>query len=923
MSDVFNNETGRKTKILELHGVPSLPENVIVESIYPGQPPATSQVRYTTRDVVELVRSLRIPAFKPHFIHEMIEVPLSTSLVHETLIEFNELKRAQQLKEFHTILKNDGERYFILPDNQVYLPAGPNLRLPSYNPTYYNKPYDKPMLNEMTYLLTSPDQVDPKTGRNWGEMFEGKEETFKAFLKAINKTMCSTGTFTGQLTRFASMRDIRRGLKGKHKPKTLKELNISMERFAQELEVTLPVTDELDTFALTSVPSAWIYKDEINGDILEELPKLKLRTTAGPPFPSGYKKGAGITSAIVMMDNVLLDLSDVVKDNGKMTLPNFVEKYWYIFMGYMFPKEERYDRADIMTKTRNIISMNMISHMLFSIIIDSIDEASKFNCLNFDTPSLKGFSPWKGGMHLFVKKLAEATETIDFVYADNWYIYYLENDNTFTFFSIDNEKAEANATPDLAQALMYYFLSRSYIKDNVVQFSPTWAYLALNILPATAVDAVAVFKNLQLKIPGLSSGSRITFHVNHAVTTKHRMIWKKMGSPRPGSNAFAEVNKMAGVNVKIELEVSNYKAKLKNLMRDTPKDGLMQDIRSDEPSIRDWPIVDADLLGYDICWSHEIDQFLPVLRESRLMASAAYPKKTADDIVDSAAYSFFRMVRYETLNMMGSLTQPLLFWTNKMMAHSIREPLRRALGAAEFSVAAQNTYSDLLPTITEVLEVKKINVEFTCDRAILYKLHLLMPQPTPPKQSKRTLANFLDLKEVAMASKTSKVNPTPAMYAGLPLYAMMIPTYKTKLDLFKQLQKLLSTQDWTKNIKSWADEVEDLFPLTDAETELKSSYNEILTAVTASIDTLLIPAVDYDNNSSFLPAIYETDPSKLADPYIGYHLPYQPTEAAVRHRNLAVGQPTLTRSQRKNQKAKAKMKQLRADAAAIRASVHE
>jgi len=911
MSDVFNNEqSGRKQKILGLLNQPSIPEYQNVEAIlYPPQPPDSSQAPYTVLDVVNFVREHKLPIFKPRFISNLELTPLDDKLTTDLVIAFNRELREKELAQFRKQLTEDMTQYFIVPEEAAYLPIGENKRLMSYTPKYYNKPYDVKLLNVITYLVTSPE------GTVEALKYSTMTSTFDLYLNAIATKMLSTGTYMGQLSRLSAMRDIRRGLKGKYKPKTLKELGVKMEEFAQQLEYTMPVTNNLNTFALTSVPSSWIYINPETGELDEDLPKLKMRTTGGPPFPSGYKKGAILTSALIIMDNILLDVNDIIR--GNITLENFIDKYYYMFCGYMFPKEEIYNKSDVTNKTRNIIAMNSIAHMLLDMMMGAPDAASTFNFLNYDTPSLKGFSPWKGGMHEFVIKVLNTEGTFDLIYADNWYIIYREEDGTYTYFSIDNEKAEANATPDLAQAVIYYLLSRCYITENVMQFSATWAYLLLNIMPATIVDAVAIFRNLQFRVPGMSSGSRATFHVNHAITTKHRMVWVKAGRPRPGTEAFKKVNMAAGVNVKIELEVPDFKTLLEQLPHDTPTDGILQNIDDDGSSSRDWPIVKADLLGYDICWSHELQQYLPVLSTERLMASAAYPKRTASDIVSHAAYGFYRMARYVTLAMMGAFTKPLLYDSVMSMADELRIGLRRALKNAEFDIQAQTNYDNLLPAIVEVLELKTLNVEFTCDRAMLYKLHSYEPQAPAPVQNKVVYSTLTDLKDAGDLARRSNRPAEKLNFTAIPLLATMVSTTVEKLKVFQTAKKLSDTP-WGTPIanQSWADDYDTLELYLKAEKDLKSTYDTVLERGLKSLEALLVREVDYDKEG-FIPAVYEKDPLKLSNPIIGYHLPYQPTAGILATRKIQGG-VSLSKTQRKNLKTKTKNQQAREAAAALR-----
>lgn len=701
MSNTFNI-TSNKARIFDLYKLNSTELNLDAEAVLLPNELKQPDKTVTAQKAVKTVLDLGLTAFRPHYVKEMTETPISIA-ENETLELFNELLREQQLEALERV--NASDIYQVVPDQKLFIPTGPP-RLMSYSPNYYNKPPDVAVLNQVTYT--------------WLEVpgYEHLGDQVKQLSNVAKTTVLSTGTWNGQLQRLKDMQKIRNGDGEWFRPRTLQECGYSIEKMAVALEETMPITvaNYIDPTrkvkSLTYLPVDYI--ERLDDKIIDNLPMMRGKSTAGPPFPSGYKKAACITSSVYMLSIFFKELGAKLKNTLVGDKPagmnRLLDQFYFMYCAYMFPKEERYNRDDLMKKVRNIMAMSFPTHLALSMVLEPVTQHT-LNANNVRTPraltvrhgqriplkdmyrpspSLSKFSPWHGGLNELIMNIFKMMDGgdafIDFVYADNWYVMYRNENNGYDYYSLDLVKSEANATPDIAQAVCYYLLTRGWSTEKYIGYGPTWAYFLMNIAPAMIVDNVAIFSNLQLRVPGQSSGNTLTFQINTAVTTKARIAVyeyaEKTGTfPRPSSKEFGMVMKKVGVNIKVELEIENWDKLVHDLKTTTPRTGPLSDegyIDDDSYIYDDVPVVPADLLGYDIAYSHILQGYVPVLEKKRLYSSIAYPKKSADDIKDHMLYKAYRIMRYSTLRIMGAWTKPVINAGVRQVGDSIRAAFEKS-----------------------------------------------------------------------------------------------------------------------------------------------------------------------------------------------------------------------------------------------------
>lgn len=751
MSDLFSN-TSNKGRIFDLYKVDQQ-VNISAEALLlPSEPPQPEK-SVSSHQAVNFVIANGITAFAPHYISELQKQPI-TITNSKTLEIFNEQLRELQIAAIRN--ESPTDMYRVVPDMDIFVPIGPP-RVMSYSPKYYNKPFDKAVLNQITYYWLSVDGY---------QHFGG---TVRELSDVAKNTVLSTGTWQGQLERLSSMRSIRDGKDGFFKPRTLMQCDISIEEFAVALEETMPITFAQYEDKTRPKPKALQYLPvnyiEIVGDhIIDHLPAVRLKSTAGPPYPSGYKKGATVTSTVFMLTVFFQELAEVLLKNNeedtKKGMRALLDKFYYMACAYCFPKEERYDRDKLKTKTRNIMSMSYLTHLALSMVLEPVTQKT-LNVLNCKTtrlpcvrgkirlkhlqsrrpsPSLSKFSPWHGGMNEFLNKVISMMNDgdlfIDFVYADNWYVLYRNDDDSYDYYSLDLTKSEANATPDLAQAVSYYLLTRGWSTRQYLGFGPTWAYFMMNIAPALIVDNVLIFTNLQLQVPGQASGNTLTYQINTAVTTKARIAYYKYATdfvasrvktmdgeldrtvagkafPRPDTNEFIKIMESVGVNIKTELVIEQWDKKLMELQTNTPAKGPLQDEEFEDIDTYIYegpPILECDLLGYDVAYSNLLGGYVPVLAKQRLFASISYPKKTVEDLKDPLQYRAFRILRYETLRIMGAWAYPVINAGIRQVSSSIRESLIQSGKEVIITKDRAGEIDDLASSILEETSLQTIDV---------------------------------------------------------------------------------------------------------------------------------------------------------------------------------------------------------------------
>nr|UMO75758.1 MAG: RNA-dependent RNA polymerase [South China Sea birna-like virus] len=741
MSDLFN-ETRSKVRIAEFLGV-DVPkdEAVKIETLFPA-PFAPIEVEMRTEELAKLLKEGGVKLYRPKMLSLLQEFDTRKTLgpnsrfngflTQQEIIkqERKQLRRVDPANEMLGREIYEGMSKHQIEDEEariaetkyikefsIRLPGGANERIVSYYPKHKAYPYDGKLLSQVFYIGITQDYVS---------LFPHN------LVKVIEEYSYGTGSWAGQAQRLSDMATIRHGRNGKNKPKGLniqvpikttgmpkpnwlKEKTQEVDRGAtipprerikgvrrldihtmcNILDITLPISEpEEDQPPLRYAPDGNFFPspeddmDNIEEPVLEDfLPPITRRSASGLPF-LGETKGETTKEAIAISTLFLRGIAQILKNKGKKDEKSIHAEYtkvmndfWYTNTGVVFPKNERYSRDKWYTKTRNIWSAPYPTHLLLSMASHPIMRMSNINATNFDTPSLQKFNPFTG-MDAVVEMVLAATGPIDFIYADNWYILYPNETGDHDWFSLDLEKGEANATPEDAQALAYYLLTRGWSIDGQPNFNATWAFFLLNIAPHLIVDAVGLLQNLQFKMPGQGSGNAWTFLINHLITSKLRWVWELFNPkgdlpPSPDSPEFQEVARLAGVNIKVESVVRSVKERLKTLKDIVPMDGYLQHLGDDRPPHTDTPTVPLDLLGFSTTYSRVLKKYIAVLDYQRLCQSAAYPKGQPPD-KDAIAHKAYSIVRMEALRAIGGWAYPVLDRACENIAINNRDTIQRA-----------------------------------------------------------------------------------------------------------------------------------------------------------------------------------------------------------------------------------------------------
>lgn len=536
---------------------------------------------------------------------------------------------------------------------------------PKYYPVHKTLNYNMKVLKQIIYQVLQ----DPNPA--FGHII--KDSVHIASTKAV-----SSGTYIGQIHRLAKVTRVATG-KGEFKPsksfkltmeERMKQHNLHgtsipiyadpavlpIERCARVFEKYLPLNNAsfcIDQYGhsfpeLNRLPSSYvklIYKDgEIdNENSFDHLPSFDRKKASGLPWGSPKTKGDELGGALIICDALMKSVGETITNSYSETsdtisikkitessvgITRFLKDNWYLACGLLFPKQECYDTEDLLKKTRNIYAAPFPTHILAAMIDEPCIKYS-YNAVNGDTPSLYKFSPFHGNLDKLVQNMFDAEqkqEHLSYVYADNWYIMYREENGTYTWFSYDLVTGEAQTTREDIQCLAYYFLTRGHVtQDGRPQFNMSWCFMAMQILPNLMADSTGLLMDLLLSIPGLGSGSRWTFYANHWKTASCDFVWREIGCPRPGSPKFEIITGVhpgqLSINWKLELEVPDFLSKIRALIQETPQDGFCQMNNTNGPSDSPVPSVDADLLGWNIAYSHQLKQFIPVLEYNRMMKS--------------------------------------------------------------------------------------------------------------------------------------------------------------------------------------------------------------------------------------------------------------------------------------------------------------
>jgi hypothetical protein len=614
MSDIFNQESAKSSflGLIRRQGIVTDSTNIL--EYFVGQ----------IEEVPRIYGDLKMGGLAKYCIEHNIPIQKPRGIPEDVIIVAKDVFGAKGVS-----------RLGINPDTEMRMPLGKRVVIPFYNPNHSVTDPLYSCISAYSYHLAMLLATTPEKLQDTDWIVLGQE-----IVDTLNTVRFCTGTLDGQMNRLAQGTAIKEGLNGKHKNKSFRELGLTVQLVSEMLAETLPLNQDVMGFTLTHKLIGYMYTPE-EAEMLgvdTDIPSVRAARSAGLPFGS-KKKGDVSLEALALADSFLVLVSDTIGGDSvelkprsavgkaykdpvkaaeeftKLIMENLSGDYWYMAASMLFPKAERYVYADIKTKTRNISAASFITHLLGNQITFGPAE-NALNALNCSrpTPSLAKFSATQGGMDQFVNILLEADVTSSWVYADNIYMYYPRSD---TWYSLDLEKGEANATREMAMAVAVYFLREGWSDESHNPlFNQTWAYIAMYVIPLCVVDGISLIGNLQLSNPGQSSGNPWTFLINHVCSTILLHFWTQAGKPEP-SNAAAmeELKQKSGIDFKIELATKDVVKRL----RDLPDKSIpIKDNR------RGRTFVELDLLGWDV--THTDFGYTPVLARDRLVKSFACPQ---------------------------------------------------------------------------------------------------------------------------------------------------------------------------------------------------------------------------------------------------------------------------------------------------------
>ncbi|CAD30691.1 RNA-dependent RNA polymerase [Blotched snakehead virus] len=861
MSDVFNTPHARRTitQALGLTNVSDRTQDWLLPE--PWNPPMDPIKN--SQEAAEYLQRNQYRMLKPRAIPE--NTPLDTSELFPHLAEFV------------------GSGAF---GTSTLVPAGSTEYIPRYYPTHkpeHNKPtpfghYDVALLKQMTYQLTNGKDNPEEEGT-----------TFRQFRDTIVEQQYGSGTSQGQLARLVAMKEV---ATGRNPNKSPKELGLSMEEIATMLEQTLPIGQPGGDEGWPSLTTT--LSELLNpAEGMDYLPHITMKSSSGLPF-IGKTKGETVTSALAICDTFLREVSECVKEGAMASdnqkLQKLLQDYWYLSCGLLFPKAERYEKKAWLTKTRNIWSAPFPTHLLLSTISWPIMNSSKNNILNVpECVSLYGFNPFSGGMDAVVTNiLAQPDETLFLIYADNIYIYMDR-----TWFSIDLEKGEANATPEHAQAVSYYLLTRGWTQDDgSPAFNATWATIAMMIAPSLVVDSSCLFMNLQLKTYGQGSGNAWTFLINHTLSTILVGKWIEAGQPNPRSKEFMDLEAATGINFKIEREIEGLPTRLQEAMDKAVHTGFLGDGTTNPPE-KEGPTVDLDLLGWSATYSRHMDMWVPVLDKERLLSSAAYPKglENKDLKGKPGAEIAYKIVRNEALLMVGGWNYPLI--ARSLMANT--SAARNNLRQKGVPLDTLTRDWEKMTEFSDIFEDLPIDTKLEVTSEFLQRLNLRgeRKQPNVNKHHLRTKG----LKKCVSALKQGACR-NPTTVAGLKLTAYSKSRINKAKAVFDEINNLPKTES-----DDWSDRMDDADRLMKANNLYMREARSALEDVHNSLLALSGETVKAKTPQ-------EKSTEKVSNPVVGYRLPAE-RATGVQHALLGVGvsrpsEGALTKNARKMKKRREK-----------------
>lgn len=729
MSNVFN-ESSNKSEILDIlkaratnessdkpiellmmpQGVRSLPDEL---------------TRFKPSDATKFARELKLPIFIPREIPQNVETKV-WGKINNVLVE----RAVGEDDGDHSRAKN-----VVRP-----IPMGDRSYIPKYVPRYT-------VINSNVKLYK---QI-------WFQYLQLPQETrhhYKLIMAELadymfNTVMCS-GNWKGQLYRLKQGWDTKLGREGLNKSKDLLDSfahlvdghETPLERYASVMEKYMPISlssaympDQGGFPGLFVRPSYFcgVYDSgDKEGELWSYLPKISNEKMAGPPYLNKYKDQI-LLEAFVLADTFYANVSKSLsaaynqstatqnKPSEKYkdsldAMTTLIRNFWYLSANFMFPKIERYEWEKVIkgTKTRNIFAQSFPTYLLQGFIMDPVLNLAPNVTIDPNIPSMYGVTFFHGGMDKVINKLLEKGESNTLIYADNLYISWWNPEaNCHNYYSIDLVKGESQTSPRDLMAMNYYLLTRGHIDEqNRPMFSLTWAYLALKILPYFQADNPAIWSSMQLKVPGMASGVKLTYCGNAARSSIFAYHWSRGWDRqgvvvprecRPGSEDWNTLCKEVGVNWQIEKEILNFEQEIERCKRDAPQIGYLQcDINT--PSREPGVLLDLDLLGYGATWSRQLVAFVPVLSQDRLLKALVAPQRDSEKPVTAEAAnigmaqkrgisnSMYKLVMSETYRLAGG-------W----FFAPIDAALRVYANDARFELIKQNLMED--PALLEALKL--------------------------------------------------------------------------------------------------------------------------------------------------------------------------------------------------------------------------
>nr|APG76080.1 RNA-dependent RNA polymerase [Hubei birna-like virus] len=782
MSNLFNAAQNRVT-ILQLLGVSKdNPSNNTV-SYFPKifAPPDT---RISAEAINSTLRTHHIRILRQAAVPEVEEIAPS------------------QVTVFNQDLTRETD-YNAQPCDSLSLPIGKRGYLPKYYPNFFARPYDEAFFSQLLYQLVIRT---PETGPDG---YESQEQTFDKVLNTVRTHAYGNGSITGMAARLNAMGNIRHGI-GKHKPKSLFDIGFGTYLEVSEiLDSYFPIPPiPNDHPGLTLTPSFLINPDE--GVSL--LPHINIDSMAGCPYSQSEKKKTHVYDGLAACDMFLQGINKILQeapgpDEADKKLKTLMADFNWMRMGYLFPKAERYAIKEWETKTRCIWSAPFATTLLLGIVSTFPSQAMP-NALFFDTPCLAKFSPFHGGLQVILDK-ALAPGTHPFIYADNIYLSWEEDDGTHTWYSLDLEKGEANATPDKAAAAIYHLLTRGWsTQDGAPRFNNTWVTAALRFGPHLIVDPICVLGNQQFNFPGQGSGNALTDKINLVISAivvdrllhtnvpgvgreprDRRTLMELRPSNDPESDFQKKFLSYLGVNVKVETEIKNLEKALADCKANTPDEGFLGSVPVEKSPTKTPPTVRVDLLGWSAAYSHFHSKFIPILDEDRLFKAAVLSRGFEDRFVEkgtptAAIYErLYKVAKHEAIRLIGGYLYAILDRACAAIAENERSALTKTLQKLAFA-PDERFWNEALKRTEFGEELPDISIQQPLTGAAIRALNEGTPTPTLAQQAgmdrmahrqafseqqaalqKTSLSQVLNRLATGRVSKFNKTSPTQALMA--------------------------------------------------------------------------------------------------------------------------------------------------------------